>query len=83
MRRLYLNDQLQIYIYVFMYFNPVKMLVNDYFTASKYVDNYKKWLTPGPIPKDCLGLSYIGSECFQFGVKNKLDYTSKDKLKVF
>ena len=39
------------------------ILVQEYFTyPKKFVKNYKKMSTPGPVPKNWLGFSYIWSE---------------------
>ena len=85
------NRQLQVYMYAFMYVDPETIPVEYHFTVTKtFVDNYKKISTPGPVTKHWLGFIYIRSKYYELNqdfddtkLKNKLDHTSNDKVKLF
>ena len=66
MKRFHYNRRLQARLYAFMYVYPEIMTEENYFSATKkFVSNYKKMSTPGPVPKHWLGFSYICSEYYE------------------
>ena len=53
-------------MYAFMYANTETIPVGDYFPSTKiFVENYNKMSTPGPVPKNWLGFSYILLEDYE------------------
>ena len=53
MERIYHDQQLQVYMYDFMYVELDTMPPEDNFSDTRtFVDNYKKMSTPGPVPKN-------------------------------
>ena len=81
----------QVYMHVFVYVDPQTMPVGDHFTATKtFVLNYKKMSTPGLVPKNWMGFSYIRLEDYQLDqnfddteLKKQSENTSNDKVKYF
>ena len=62
LKRFHNDQQLQVYMYDFMYVDPETVTMEDHFPATKpFFMNYKKISTPGPAPKHWLGFSYICS----------------------
>ena len=62
LKRLHHDLRLQVYIYNFIYVDTDTIPVDENFTTKKtYVLNYKKMSTPGTVPKNWLGFSYIVS----------------------
>ena len=58
LKRFHHELRLQVYMYTFMYVDPETIPLEDHFPATKtFVENYKKILTPGLVPKHCLGFS--------------------------
>ena len=83
--------QLNRFHHAFMYVDPQKMPVEEHFPATKIaVTNYKKILTPGPVPKYWLEFSYIHSEDYELDqnsddteLKKQSDHTFNNKVKLF
>ena len=70
----------QVYMYAFMYVDPEKKQVEDNFPAiKKYVENYKKMSTLGPVPKHWLGFNYICSEDYELEIN--FDTTKMKKIR--
>ena len=78
-------------MYALIYVDPETMLEEEYFSATEtFVANYKIISTPVPVPKHCLGFSYIRSEDYELDhnfdvkeMKSKSDHTFKDKVRSF
>ena len=91
LKRFHYEGRLQFYMYAFMYANPEIIPVEEYFAATwTFFANYKKMSTPGPVPKNWLGFSYINSEDYELDMnfdetefKRKSDHTSNNKVKSF
>ena len=80
MERIYHDQQLQVYMYDFMYVELDTMPPEDNFSDTRtFVDNYKKMSTPGPVPKNWLEFSYICSEDYELDVK--FDETEMKKIR--
>ena len=55
MKRFHNDRQLKVYMHAFMYVNPEINPEDYYFSGTKiFVEDYKKILTPGPVPKHWL-----------------------------
>ena len=48
-------------MYVFMYFDPDTIPVEDHFTDAKKMETYKKISAAGTVQKYFIGFSYISS----------------------
>ena len=60
------DRRLQSYMYVVISVDPETIIVEDYFpTTNKFVEKYKKFSTPVPVPKYWLGFSFISSEYYE------------------
>ena len=63
----------------------------DYFSSRKTsAENYKKFSTPRPVPKHCLGFSYKRWEYYELDLKfdetemkSKSDSSYNDKVELF
>ena len=62
MKRFHYDHQLQVYMYDFMYVG-LETTQEEYYFRSKFcsVKNYKKISTPGLVPNNWIGFSYIHS----------------------
>ena len=81
------DRKLQVYMYDFMYVDPDKIPMEDYFPATR---TFKKISTPGPVPNNWPVFSYIRSDNYQLDLnfdetetKIQSYHTSKDKVKLF
>ena len=53
-------------MYDFKYVNSDTRAEKDYFTDTKtFVANCNRMSTPGPVPKHCLGFSYVREEYYE------------------
>ena len=66
LKRFHCDHRLQVHMFSFTYVYPKTMPVEDPFPDTKsLVENYNKMSTPGPVPKHCLGFSYIHSKYYE------------------
>ena len=63
------DRQIQFYMYAFIYVNSDTMPVEEFFQLQFFVENYKKFSTPVPVPKHCLLFSYTCSEDYELDQK--------------
>ena len=91
MKRFHHDFQVQVYIHVFVYVDPDKM-VEEYYSPyiKNIVENCNKKSTPGPVPNRWLGFSYIGSKHYELDMKfyeteinRKEDSIPNKKYKTF
>ena len=62
LKRFHHDLRIKVYMYAFMFVDPQNIPVEDHFTDTKtFFVNYKKMSTPGLVPKQFLGFSYIRS----------------------